>query len=327
MNTRKALCFLLPALVLVSSKLFGHSLSENAQYYTNASYLQNVNDHLAGPLCPLVFDIVFFDGEDRPWDSIQTVTPECPLRSTISGGQSVGLPIPTGENGMPVPIWLEVFDPATAVVLLMKVYTTPGGCIGTIHIEQLSTTHLWDYNAVSQNVSFTPLVGQNPSTALTLDFGNYISTGHLIANIATGYTLKVYYCIPGGVSPGGGRKVATNSPSQTIRQSSPTNASTLFSAPFLAKRDNDKEAVIFNAVINNPVRDILRIRLTQLHQINQPIEASLWSMQGQRLPERYIMAPHDENQLDILISHLSPGLYVLRLTTETQTSTHIFVKI
>ena len=328
MNTKKALCFLLPFLMLIASKSFGYYSTKSTQYYINPTYLQNEIDNMTGVACPLVFDIVFFnDGENRPDTPIVPVAPECPLRSTIPGGQSVGVPIPTVEGGLPVSVWLEVFDPATGIMLLMKVTVTPDGCSGIIHIEQLYTTHPWDYSTDSDNVSFTPLVGENPLSALTLGFGTYIGTGHLIANIAADYMLNVYYCIPRGASSGGSRKIESNPTASPSLRQLPINALTL---SVITQKDqsknNARDVLNFSAIINNPVRDMLQIRLTHLHQINQPIEASLWSMQGQQLPERYIMAPH-ESQLDILTYHLSPGLYILRLTTDTQTSTHVFVKI
>lgn len=335
MNSKKVLCFLLPVLTLIVSELFGHNLAEHAQYYTKSAYWQNEHENMASPACPLVFDIVFFDGGERPSDTIQTITPECPLRSTIPGGQSVGVPIPLGEGGMPVPVWLEVFDPATGVMLLIKVFVTPEGCIGTIHIDQLYSTHPWDYSLVSENVSFTPLVGDNPSTALTLGFDSYINTGHLIANITAGYILKVYYCMPGRVFPGDGPKVPTNSSvSQSLRQL-PANASTTtaFSESMIAKADQlsnspsitHREAINFGSVTNNPVGDILHLRLHQADR-SHIIEATLWSVHGQPISDRYIVAPGD-TQVDIPTSSLSPGLYVLRLKSEGNIHSHIFIKM
>lgn len=339
MNTKKALCFLLPVLMIVAIKSFGHDSPENVQYYTNAAYLPNENDNMASPACPLVFDIVFFDGGgERPSDTLETVTPECPLRSTIPGGQSIGVPIPLGEAGMPVPVWLEIFDPATGVMLLFEIYVTPEGCIGTIHIEQIAASPSWDYNLSTDQVSFIPLVGQNPTaSALTLGFDNYISTGHLIANIAAGYTLKVYYCPPGGVSTGGGTTAVaahhTNIP--RFLRLLPTNTQALYAQPVNPGAVKSRHAttnshvesapVAIKSVINNPVSDILHVRFNQPERIHI-IEASLWSIQGQPVSDRYIIAPED-TQVDIPTSSLSPGLYVLRLKSGRIAHTHIFVKM
>lgn len=334
MNPKKALCFLLPVLMLIVSDLFGLNITEHAQYYTKSTYLQNEHENMANPTCPLVFDIVFFeDGENRPADTVEQVIPECPLRSTIHGAQLVGLPIPIGVGGMPVPVWLEVFDPATGVMLLIKVYVTPEGCVGTVHIEQLYSTHPWDYSVVSQNVSFTPLVGGNPAAALNLEFGAYSSTGHLIANIAAGYTLKVYYCTPGGVNTGGGTTAVAAHHTNTPRflRLLPTTTQALFSQSVDKSRhvttNSPTEAapVAINSVINNPVSDILHLRLNQPDR-SHIIEATLWSVQGQPVSHRYFVAPGD-TQVDIPTSSLSPGLYVLRLKSEGNAHTHIFVKM
>ncbi len=334
MNPKKALCFLLPVLMLIVSDLFGLNITEHAQYYTKSTYLQNEHENMANPTCPLVFDIVFFDGGERPSDTVETVTPECPLRSTIPGGQSVGVPIPFGEVGMPVPVWLEIFDPGTGVMLLLEIYVTPEGCIGTIHIEQIAASPAWDYNLSVDQVSFLPLVGHNPTaSALTLGFDNYISTGHLIANIAAGYTLKVYYCTPGGVNTGGGTTSVAAHHTNTPRflRLLPTTTQALFSQSVDKSRhvttNSPTEAapVAINSVINNPVSDILHLRLNQPDR-SHIIEATLWSVQGQPVSHRYFVAPGD-TQVDIPTSSLSPGLYVLRLKSEGNAHTHIFVKM
>jgi hypothetical protein len=336
MNPKKALCFLLPVLMLIVSELFGYNFTEHAQYYTKSTYWQNEYEHMTNPACPLVFDIVFFDGgEDRPADPLVTEIPQCPLRSTILGGQSLGLPIPMGQNGMPVPVWLEIFDPATGVMLLMKIYVTPEGCIGTIHIEQENASPSWDYDLTPPtNLSFTPLVGENPSTALTLGFNHYISTGHLIANISAGYILKVYYCIPGVINTGGytAAPYLTNTP--RFLRLLPTTTQALFSqhvnpsadqARHVADSPTEASPVTINSVINNPVSDILHLRLNQPDK-SHIIEATLWSVQGQPVSDRHIIAP-GETQVDIPTSSLSPGLYVLRLKSEGNSHTHIFVKM
>jgi len=52
MNPKKALCFLLPVLMLIVSELFGYNFTEHAQYYTKSTYWQNEYEHMTNPACP-----------------------------------------------------------------------------------------------------------------------------------------------------------------------------------------------------------------------------------------------------------------------------------